>query len=90
MWDESVLPGAEHPAMAEADWNDPRTSYVGFEAIDRVYLRKQAGRHDDDAYQLDEIEVLLYAEEPHKRRFRCTTAHWLGLQYGLQVWLPEV
>ena len=90
VWDGSALAGARHPVMAEADWNDPRISYVGFDGIDRVYLRKQAGRREDDAYQLDEIEVLLFGDEPHKRRFRCTTAYWLGIEYGLKVWVPEV
>ena len=92
VWEEAALAGARRPRMAESDWNDPKLSYVGFDAIDRVYLRKHAGRRasDDDAYQLDLIEVALYGDDGRKRSFRCTTSQWLGLQYGLQLWIPEV
>jgi hypothetical protein len=91
VWEEAARVGAREPRMAATDWNDPKLSYVGFLGIDRVYLRKHAGRRasDDDAYQLDRIEVALYGDPGHKREFRCTTALWLGLQYGLQVWIPE-
>ena len=41
-------------------------------------------------YELDEIEVALYGESPRKRVFRSGTAIWLGLEYGMQVWIPEV
>jgi len=93
VWDEADLVGAKRPLMADASWNDPKLFYVGFEAIDRVYLRKQGERRpfaEDDAYQLDFIEVRLYGDPGARRVFRCTTAIWLGIRYGLQVWLPEV
>ncbi len=88
VWDEEALHGAKRPRMGETDWNDPKLFYVGFEGIDRVYLRKHAGRDDD--YQLDGIEVSLYGDEPERRTFASSTAIWLGLKYGLQVWIPEV
>jgi hypothetical protein len=92
VWEESALAGAKLPKMAKADWNDPAYFHVGLSAIDRVYLRKQCGRRrsDDDAYHLDEIEVVLYGPAPSKRVFRSANAIWLGLEYGAQVWLPEV
>ena len=92
VWDEAELVGVRRPVMAEADWNDPKLFYVGFEAVDRVYLRKHGGRRpaDDDAYQLDLIEVQLFGAPGQRRVFRCTTAIWLGVRFGLQVWLPEV
>jgi hypothetical protein len=92
VWDEADVVGVKRPFMAEADWNDPKLFYVGFAAIDRVYLRKLGGRRpsDDDAYQLDLIEVRLYGDPGERRVFRCTNAIWLGVRYGLQVWLPEV
>lgn len=92
VWEEAALVGARTPKKAVADWNDPAYFYVGFDAIDRVYLRKHMGRRrmDDDAYALDEIEITLYGEPGEKRVFRSSTAIWLGIQYGSQVWLPEV
>ena len=90
VWDPAALAGARAPRMAATDWNDPKLSYVGFAGIDRVYLRKHAGRGSDDAYQLDLIEVTLYGDTGQRRTFRSTTALWLGLEYGLQVWIPEV
>jgi len=92
VWDEDALAGARWPRGGKADWNDPSLFYVGFAGIDRVYLRKQSGRGaaDDDAYELDEVEVTLYSSGRDRRVFRCTTAIWLGVQYGLNVWLPEV
>ncbi|MAE95327.1 MAG: hypothetical protein CL910_11755 [Deltaproteobacteria bacterium] len=92
VWEGDALAGARDPKMARSGWNDPSLFYVGFDAIDRVYLRKQSGRgeRDDDAYELDEVEVRLYAESPRKRIFRCNTGIWLGTVYGTQVWLPEV
>jgi hypothetical protein len=90
VWEPAALAGARTPRMSETDWNDPKLSYVGFTGIDRVYLRKHAGRSTDDAYQLDLIEVTLYGDTGQRRTFRSTTALWLGLQYGLQVWIPEV
>jgi hypothetical protein len=91
VWDEAALVGARVPKMSKADWNDPAYFHVGFREIDRVYLRKQCGRRrtDDDAYQLDEIEVALFGAEGEKRVFRSASAIWLGLEYGAQVWLPE-
>jgi hypothetical protein len=92
VWEEGALAGARRPRMADADWNDPKLSYVGFDGIDRVYLRKHSGRRasDDDAYQLDLIEVVLYGDAGRKRSFRSTTALWLGIRYGLQIWIPEL
>jgi hypothetical protein len=90
VWEPAALAGARAPRMAATDWNDPKLSYVGFTGIDRVYLRKQAGRSTDDAYQLDLIEVTLYGDTGQRRTFRSTTALWLGLEYGLQVWIPEI
>ena len=92
IWEEAALVGAKTPKMAKAGWNDPTYFHVGLAAIDRVYLRKQCGRRksDDDAYHLDEMEVVLYGESERKRVFRSAGAIWLGLEYGAQVWLPEV
>jgi len=92
VWEESALVGAKHPKMSKADWNDPTYFHVGLAAVDRVYLRKQCGRRrgDDDAYHLDEIEVTLYGAADQKRVFRSASAIWLGVEYGAQVWLPEV
>ena len=92
VWEESALVGAKVPKLAKASWNDPTYFHVGLSAIDRVYLRKQCGRRsrDDDAYQLDEIEVWLYGPAGEKCMFRSASAIWLGLEYGAQVWLPEV
>jgi len=92
VWDEAALAGAREPAQSKGGWNDPALAYIGFDAIDRVYLRKQTGRRrgDDDAYELDEVEVVLYGEAPAVRTFRCQTAVWLGVEYGATVWVPEV
>jgi hypothetical protein len=92
VWDEAAALGARRPRESESGWNDPKLAYVGFEGIDRVYLRKHAGRRatDDDAYQLDLIEVTLFGDKGQRRTFRCTTALWLGIRTGLQAWLPEV
>lgn len=89
VWDEAALVGARRPKLAAGDWNDPKLFYVGLEGIDRVYLRKHAGKRADDAYQLDAVEVTLYGQSPERRAFRSGTAIWLGLEYGLQVWIPE-
>ena len=92
VWEDEACAGAKKPKMSENEWNDPGLFYVGFDAIDRIYLRKQSSRgaQRDNAYELDEIEVTLYADEPRKRIFRCTTAMWLGTAYGSQVWIPEI
>lgn len=92
VWDEDLRAGAREPRHARADWNDPSQLAVGLEGVDRVYLRKQAGRRavDDDAWELDEAEVVLFGEPPQRRVFRSSGALWLGVSYGLSVWLPEV
>ncbi len=89
VWDEGATVGARRPKYADRDWNDPKLFYIGFDGIDRVYLRKQLGKRSDDAYQLDTIEVVLFGDEPSQRLFRSDTAIWLGAEYGLQVWIPE-
>lgn len=88
VWDEEALVGTRRPKMGALDWNDPKLFYVGIDGIDRLYLRKHAAARDDD-YQLDGIEVVLYGDEGVRRGFSSTTAIWLGLKYGLQVWIPE-
>jgi hypothetical protein len=92
VWEEDALVGALEPRGSKDDWNDPALSHLGFSEIDRVYLRKHCGRRrlDDDAWQLDEVDVSLYGDEGEKRHFRCSTGLWLGIGYGAQVWLPEV
>lgn len=92
VWEEDALAGARWPEGARDGWNDPRLFYVELERVDRVYLRKQTGRRrsSDDAYELDQIDVRLYGEEPEARRFRSSTAIWLGVEYGSRVWVPEV
>jgi hypothetical protein len=88
VWDDAALAGAKRPKMAETDWNDPKLFWLGIDGVDRVYLRKHAtGR--DDAYQLDGIEVALFGDDRTRRVFSSTTAIWLGLAYGLTVWIPE-
>jgi hypothetical protein len=89
VWDPEALVGARRPKkIGETDWNDPKLFWVGIEGIDRVYLRKHAAARDDD-YQLYAIQVVLYGDEGIRRGFASTTAIWLGLKYGLQVWIPE-
>lgn len=92
VWDEEAAAGARQPQKSRSDWNDPTLFYIEFEKIDRVYLRKHAGRRrtDDDAYEMDEISVTLYGESPKRRAFHSGTVIWLGLEYGMQVWIPEV
>lgn len=92
VWDEDLLAGARRPRHARGDWNDPSLLAVGMGGVDRVYLRKHAGRRaaDDDAWELDEAEVVLFGAPPHRRAFRSSGALWLGVAYGLTVWLPEV
>jgi hypothetical protein len=91
IWDEDLLAGARQPKHARADWNDPSQMAVGLDGIDRVYLRKQGGRRaaDDDAWELDEAEVVLLGPAPRRRVFRSRGAVWLGVAYGLTVWLAE-
>jgi len=92
VWEEEARIRTRTPHEARGGWNDPSLFGIGFDAIDRVYLRKQSGRVavTDDAYELDEIEVALYADAGRKRLFRCTNGIWLGMAYGCQVWLTEV
>lgn len=92
VWDEEALTGAVEPRDAHDGRNDPKLAFIGFDAIDRVYLRKQCGRRavDDDAWELDEVTVTLYADGGRRRVFRCNTGTWLGTRYGAQIWLPEV
>jgi hypothetical protein len=92
VWEAAALAGAKQPKMSKADWNDPSYFHVGLAGIDRVYLRKRCGRRrsQDDAYGLDELEVTLYGAPEEKRVFRSAGAIWLGVEYGAQVWLPEV
>jgi len=92
VWDAEATAGAKSPTRSKGDWNDPALFYIEFGKIDRLYLRKHPGRGhtDDDAYEMDEIMVSLYGEPPRKRVFRSGTAIWLGVEYGLQVWIPEV
>jgi hypothetical protein len=92
VWDADAKAGAKNPIKSRSDWNDPALFYIDFEKIDRLYLRKHAGRRraDDDAYEMDEVAVTLYGESPKKRVFRSGTAIWLGIEYGMQVWIPEV
>jgi len=87
VWDEEALVGVRRPRMGETDWNDPKLFYLGIDGIDRVYLCKHSGRDDD--YQLDGIEVVLYGDDRSRRKFASSTAIWLGLKYGLKVWIPE-
>ena len=56
-----------------------------------VYIRKAAGltESSDDAYRLDEIEVMLYGANPESRSFGSTRDMWLSIENGLQLWLPE-
>ncbi|MDX1649521.1 MAG: hypothetical protein R3263_06675 [Myxococcota bacterium] len=92
VWDEDLLAGARTPRHARGDWNDPSLLAVDLDAVDRVYLRKHAGRRaaDDDAWELDEAEVVLFGTPPRRRVYRSSGALWLGVAYGLTVWLPEV
>jgi len=94
VWDPDAIAGAREPRESQAreGWNDPARIEIGFHGVDRVYLRKQAGRRamDDDAWELDEAEVTLYAPPDRRRVFRSSGALWLGVGYGLTVWLPEV
>jgi hypothetical protein len=92
VWDEHAAAGARRPVEAEGGWNDPLTAYIDLSKVDRVYLRKQAGRKvtDDDAYQLEGLEVVLYGDVPERRTFRNDVTTWLGVKFGLQIWLPEV
>jgi len=92
VWEKDILDGAVTPSGAKGGRNDPVLFSIGFAEIDRVYLRKQTARSAplDDAFQLDEIEVVLYGEAKQRRVFRTSDAIWLGVAFGGQVWLAEV
>jgi len=89
---EDLLDGAQFPSGAKGGRNDPVLFRIGFEEIDRVYLRKQTARSGamDDAFQLDEVEVILCGAGGRRRVFRSHDAIWLGVAFGAQVWLVEV
>ena len=90
VWDGSVLSNARNPYEAH-DWNDPEKWRIEMDDVNQVYVRKGGtgtGR-DDDAYKMDEVEVILYGASPNRRTFSRTTDIWLANEYGLQVWLPE-
>ena len=93
VWEEAALAGAKRPKMSRPTGTTRRSSYVGLEGIDRVYLRKQCGRRraDDDAYQLDVIEVTLYGDAGAEARVPLARRRsgWAS-STALQVWLPEV
>ena len=58
-------PAPSGRGMAEADWNDPKLSYVGLRGASTASTSAStpaAGGSDDDAYQLDLIEVTLYGD----------------------------
>jgi hypothetical protein len=56
-----------------------------------VYIRKHSAKTgvDDDAWKMDEVEVILYGDTPEKRIFFKGGDIWLANEYGLQVWLRE-
>lgn len=97
VWDTTVAdasprrPYRSNPAEPNRD-NDPGRNPISIEDIEYVYLRKQGGRNadDDDAYMLGEVEVTLYGSDPDKRVFRITDDIWLGVEFGLYVWIPQV
>lgn len=65
---------------------------VDFGQVNQVYLRKwgHTKMAEDDACQLKEVEVTLHGPGSNIRTFKRTETVWLGAEYGLQVWIPEV
>jgi hypothetical protein len=90
VWEGGALSGAKNPFEAHR-WNDPESRNIDMDKIDYVYVRKHSheGGIDDDAWKLDEVEVILYGPSPVKRAFIKTSDIWLANEYGLQVWLRE-
>ena len=84
---------ALHPfASSLGGWNDPGKWDIDLQKIDYVYLRKAGSRSggDDDLYEMEEVEVVLYGAEPTSRRFKHTGAVRLANEYGLKIFLPEM
>ena len=91
VWDGDVLLDAEK-IVGFAGNNDTDVWPIkDLGQVNQVYLRKwgHTKKADDDAYQLKEVEVTLYGEEPEARTFKRRETIWLGAEYGLQVWIPE-
>ena len=91
VWDDTATAGAQTPHEAH-DWHHPVRWLIDLDRVDRVYVRKGGTRAGtaDNAYQMDAVTVTLYGLEGESRRFERRTDLWLGNEYGLQVWVPEV
>ncbi len=90
VWDGVALKDARNPFQAHK-WNDPEHRLIDIEKVDYVYIRKHSAKEgvDDDAWKMDEVEVILYGDTPEKRTFFKGGDIWLANEYGLQVWLRE-
>jgi hypothetical protein len=90
VWDGVALKDAKNPFQAHK-WNDPEHRLIDVEKVDYVYIRKHSAKTgvDDDAWKMDEVEVILYGDTPEKRIFFKGGDIWLANEYGLQVWLRE-
>lgn len=94
VWEGTQLAGAKKPWHSQVGerWNNPQAwQTINLEKVDYVYLKKGGTRIDDhdDAYLLENITVILYGPEGHKRTFRQTKDIRLSNESGLKVWLVE-
>ena len=76
--------------------NDPAFMPLELELVYAVYLRKQGDNstEDDDAYRVNDVEVVLYGPaSPSKRTFRLRRrgdGPWLANENGHVIYLAEV
>ena len=92
VWDGTAITGSRKPRGSEPGGNNnPQRYRIELDDVPFVYIRKAAGLTEgsDDAYRLDEVEVMLYGYNPESRSFGTTRDMWLSIENGLQLWLPE-
>lgn len=91
--DQQAAKKALHPFESSlGDWNDPNKWEIDLQKIDYVYLRKAGSRSgsDDDMYEMEEVEVVLYGVYPNSRHFKHAGTVRLANEYGLQIFLLEM
>lgn len=97
VWENNATSSTKIPSRSTGnDWNNPWYRDIDLDMVDYVYLRKQSYKYEgndyngDDAWRMDEVEVILYgSSSPNKRRFYKPRDLYLANEFGLQVWLKE-
>lgn len=89
VWEDDLRANGKEPYKVGSS-NNTTSSHIDLDKVNRVYLRKQSHSGENNVWELNGAEVILYgSNSSQKRKIYKGSDFGPVLEHGLKVWLTE-